>query len=184
MMETEDGSERAPVAAIRITQIMDCLADPTKIRVVAALPGNIHDVLPYLAALLPTAGYSHAAGILTMVRQGRLLTVYPQTVTLAKAQDEEDAAAVLEWLRERINEAYARRDDLAPCFERRRVPRFLDVHRLLPGGNCGRCGEASCLALALRLAFGEARLGDCPRLLEAEFAHNRALLVEWLGEGD
>lgn len=172
----------ALVPEIRITHVMDCLADPDKIRVVAALPGNIHAVLPYLASLLPTAGYNHPAGILTLIRQGRLITVYPEMVTLAKALDEDDAAAVLGWLRERINEAHTRRAELVPCFERHRVPRFLDVYRLLPGGNCGRCGEASCLALAVRLAFGEARIGECPRLLEAEFARHRSLLVEWLGD--
>ena len=172
---------RAEAPAIRITHVMDCLADPSKIRVVAALPANMHEVLPYLASLLPTAGYSHAAGILTLVRQGRLITVYPETVTLAKALDEVDAQAVLDWLWERISEACARREELVPCFERRRVPRFLDVYRLLPGGNCGRCGEASCQALAIRLAFGEADISQCPRLLEAEFARNRSLLSEWLG---
>jgi len=138
-------------------------------------------VLPYLAGLLPNAGYSDAAGILTLVHQGRLITVYPQTVTLAKALDEEDAERVLEWLREQINEAWARREQITPCFERRRAPRFLDIYRLLPGGNCGRCGQPTCLALALHLAFGEARLSDCPRLAESPFADNRQRLIEWLG---
>ena len=161
---------------------MDCLADPSKIRVLARFSRDVWEALPYLAALLPQAGYNHTAGILTLVREGRMLSLYPQTVMLAKALDEEDAMAVLEWLRGRINEAYARRGELSPCYERHRVPRFLDVYRLLPGGNCGRCGEASCLALAVRLAFGEAQISRCPRLLEAEFARNRSLLAEWLGD--
>ncbi len=166
---------------VRITHVMDCLADPSKIRVLAHFSRDVWDALPYLAALLPQAGYNHGAGILTLVREGRMLSIYPRTVMLAKARDEEDALAVLEWLRERINEAYARREELPPCYERRRVPRFLDVYQLLPGGNCGRCGEVSCLAMALRLAFGEARIGDCPRLREPEFARQRTRLSEWLG---
>lgn len=167
---------------VRITHVMDCLADPSKIRVAACFSCDVWEALPYLAALLPQAGYNHATGILTLVREGRMLSIYPRTVMLAKALDEDDAVAVLEWLRGKINEAYARRGELTPCFERRRVPRFLDVYRLLPGGNCGRCGEASCLALALRLAFGEARLDRCPRLQEAAFARNRSVLLEWLGD--
>ena len=167
---------------IRISHVMDCLADPSKIRVLARFSSDVWEALPYLAAILPQAGYNHAAGVLTVVRDGRMISIYPRTVMLAKALDEEDALAVLEWLRTKINEAWARRGELEPCYERRRAPRFLDVYRLLPGGNCGRCGQPSCLAMAVRLAFGEARLSGCPRLEEPEFAGNRAVLVEWLGD--
>jgi ArsR family metal-binding transcriptional regulator len=139
-------------------------------------------MLPYLAALLPRAGYNHAAGILTLLHGGRLLTVYPQLVTLAKALDEEDARAVLGWLRDRLNEAAAREGELAPCLGRRRSPRILDVYRLLPGTNCRRCGEITCMALAARLIFGEARTGDCPGLEAAGFEQNRERLCEWVGE--
>ncbi len=166
---------------IYITHVLDCLADPTKIRVIAELSDDVGCLLPYLAALLPQAGYNHAAGILTLLHGGRLLTVYPRVVTLAKALDEDDARDVLDWLKARIDEAEARRGELAPCLGRRRSPRILDVYRLLPGTNCRRCGEATCLALAARLIFGEAHLADCPSLQEAELARNRGLLAEWLG---
>jgi ArsR family metal-binding transcriptional regulator len=166
---------------IHVTHVLDCLADPTKIRVIAELSDDVQCVLPYLAALLPQAGYNHAAGILTLLHGGRLLTVYRQVVTLAKAIDEDDARAVLEWLRTQLNEAYARRHKLTPCLGRRRSPRILDVYRLLPGTNCRRCGEATCMALAARLIFGEACLADCPVLAGAGFARSRKLLAEWLG---
>jgi len=169
------------LSGIRITRVMDCLADQTKIRVLATPARDLQEILPYLAALLPQAGYNHGAGILTLMREGRLITVYPQLVTLAKAADEDDAQAVLEWLWDRINEAHRQRSQLTPCLERRRMPRLLDVYRLLPGGNCRRCGEATCIAMAARLVFAEARLADCPRLAEPEFADNRTRLAEWLG---
>ncbi len=172
------------VAAVRVVQVMDCLADPARIRVVAEISCDVSEALPYLAAVLPQAGYNHDAGILTLVKEGRLLTVYPRVLTLAKALDEDDARAVLEWLRGCINEAWARRGELTPVRERRRSPRLFDVYRLLPGDNCRRCGELTCLALAARLLFGEARLDACPRLAEAAFARNRALLAEWLGSAE
>ncbi len=177
-------SDQELVREIRISHVMECLADPCKIRAVAEISANVQETLPYLAALLPRAGYNHAAGILTLVLDGRLLTVYAQAVTLAKALDEEDARNVLEWLRQHINEAHARRAELEPCYERRRSPRMLEVYRLLPGGNCGRCGETTCIAMATKLVFGGRRLDDCPRLTDAEFADNRSRLVEWLGDED
>lgn len=166
---------------IRITHVMDCLGDPSKIRVVAELSADIQEILPYLATLLPQAGYNHQAALLTMVLEGRLITVYPLVVTVAKAQDDDDARAVLDWLRRTINDAYARRDEITPCLERRRSPRMLEIYRLLPRTNCRRCGEATCIALAVRLALGEARLETCEGLLDAGFSHNRRLLGEWLG---
>ncbi len=177
-MNVRDGYLRE----VYVTHVMDCLADPTKIRVIAELSEDVQPVLPYLAALLPRAGYNHAAGILTLLHGGRLLTVYPRVVTLAKALDEEDAREVLGWLRERINEAEARGDELMPCLGRRRSPRILDVYKLLPGTNCRRCGELTCMALAARLIFGEAQLADCPSLGEASFEQSRERLAEWLGE--
>lgn len=179
-----EASEDELLGEVRVTHVMECLADPSKIRVVAEFSLDVRGALPYLATLLPRAGYNDAAGILTLVWEGRLITVYPQVVTLAKALDEEDARAVLEWLRRRINEAYARRGELEPCTGRRRSPRLVDVYRLLPGGNCRRCGEATCLAMAAELVFGDRRLEDCPRLGEAEFANNRWILAEWLGAED
>jgi len=169
------------VRSIRTIQVMDCLADPTKIRVVAVPSTDLGPALPYLATLLSQAGYNHEAGILTLVYHGRLLTVYRQLVTLAKALNEEDAETVLEWLRRTINQAYEQRNHLAPCLGRRRSSRLLDIYQLLPRDNCRRCGEATCMALAARLAFGEAHLSRCPRLNETQYASNRLRLAEWLG---
>ena len=58
---------------IYVTHVLDCLADPRKIRVIAELSGDVQSVLPYVAALLPQAGYNHAAGI---------LMIYPMMVNL------------------------------------------------------------------------------------------------------
>lgn len=174
-------AEGGPVESIRITHVLECLADSSKIRVMAEISCDITEAMPYLAALLPQAGYNHSAALMTLMREGRLITVYPRMVTVAKALDEDDAQDVLEWLRGRINEAYARRGELVPCLERRRSPRLLDIYRLLPRDNCRLCGEATCMALAARLVSGDARVQDCTRMTEAEFARNRELLAEWLG---
>jgi hypothetical protein len=36
-----------------ITHILDCLADPTKIRVIAAAERLVDDIFPYLNAIIP-----------------------------------------------------------------------------------------------------------------------------------
>jgi len=40
----------------------------------------------------------------------------------------------------------------------------LEVYKLLPGDNCGECGEGTCMAFASKLIDREAKIEDCPRL--------------------
>ncbi len=54
----------------------------------------------------------------------------------------------------------------------------IDVYRLLPGTNCGECGEANCMAYAARLVNGEYTLENCPPLNEE---NNKKLRIS-LGE--
>lgn len=135
---------------IRITHVLDCLADPSKVRVIAAFDRPLPELLPYLATLLPQAGYSRDAGLLTLYKEGRLITVYPHVVTIAKAHDEPDALDVLCWLRLLLKEAAAgmASGTLAPCSGRVGRPRLLDIYLLLPRSNCRDCGERTCLAFA------------------------------------
>lgn len=60
----------------------------------------------------------------------------------------------------------------------------LDLYKLLPRTNCARCGFATCVAFALRLASGTAQVGECPPLQEPEFSKPRLTLQAILaGEG-
>jgi ArsR family metal-binding transcriptional regulator len=160
---------------------MDCLADPAKIRVIADLSDDVQEAMPYLAAVLTGAGYNHKAGVLSLVQEGRLISLCAKLVVIAKADDEADAQEILDWLRGQINEAFANRENITPCYNRLRVPTWIDIYRLLPKTNCQLCGEAGCSAMAGRYILGQAGLDDCPVLREPEFARNRQLIGEWLG---
>lgn len=104
-----------------------------------------------------------------------------EVVTMAKADDLEDAWRVLDWLRVRINDAYLRRDQVEPCYEMRPALRPLDVYALLPRENCRRCGEATCMAFAFRLLQGRAAVDGCSLLAEERFARHRQALSTMLG---
>ena len=136
-------------------------------------------MLPYLNAVLPRASYSHGANALTLKRGHRLITLYPQVAIIVKADDEEDALAVLAWLSDLIETTAARKDAIVPNYERRRAVGFLDVYRLLPGGNCKACGRPTCLAFAVELSEGRGTLAQCPRLDR----EHRGRLAEMLPAG-
>ena len=56
----------------------------------------------------------------------------------------------------------------------------IEIYKLLPRTNCGKCGEKTCMAFATKLANREARLEDCPELLKPEYKEAYQKLWEML----
>lgn len=56
----------------------------------------------------------------------------------------------------------------------------LALHKLLPKTDCQKCGKKTCLAFAIDLAKGKARLEECPVLHQPEFAGDRKALIKLL----
>jgi ArsR family metal-binding transcriptional regulator len=163
-----------------ITHVLDCIADPTKNRVIAQFSEHIDAVFPYLNAVLPNLIYNPAAKIITIKREWRILTFYAHLAVMAKVDGEEDAIAQLAWFQDLVNEVWRRREQLTPCCEPRARLGPLDVYSLLPGLNCKACGEATCMAFAFALLLGGRNLSECPHLLEpahAEFGQRLSVLL-------
>ena len=155
-----------------------CMADDTKVRLVAHLSGDVAEALPYLNAEMRQACYNPAGPSLTFMEGYRLVTIYARRVALGKADEIVDACRVLEALRVRVNQVWARRTSIAPSREMRMKPPMLEVYKRLPRTNCGACGEATCMAFAARLWMGEAKLPRCAPVFEGDYKHLRGALVE------
>jgi len=165
---------------IEITHVLPCPADPGKIRFHAEPPSDLRGALPYLNAVIPGAIYNHAALALTFHKEHRIICLYPRRITGAKADDVEDARAVLDWLRELINETWSRRGEIEPCYDRRERLTALAIYKLLPATNCRRCGLPTCLAFAVGLAAEDRSIMQCPPLFDAPFAGKRDVLLRML----
>lgn len=163
-----------------ITQTSECMADPTKLRVVAELSDDISSVFPYINATHATAMFNPGANSLTLRNGTRLLTFYARLATLAKVEGEEDAAAQLEWFRELCNRTWARRHEIEPRFERRTLLGPLDIWSLLPKLNCKACGEPTCMAFGAGLLMGKRLLSDCLPLEEPAHCEAGRRLAELL----
>lgn len=57
----------------------------------------------------------------------------------------------------------------------------LALNKFLPKTNCRKCERKTCLAFAIDLAKGKARLEECPPLSEPELAADRQALAKLLG---
>ncbi len=186
---------------IDIEHVEPCFADESKIRLIARIPVDVSELMPYLNAVLANASYvgersdageerggtaSAAVGggdrpALTFTKGARLVTVYPRKVTIAKADDIADAEETLAWLCEKINHVHERRNEITPVYEGKIRIKPLDIYGLLPQTNCRECGEQSCLAFALLLLQEKHPLADCgPMVREEKYADKLRRLREVL----
>jgi ArsR family metal-binding transcriptional regulator len=163
-----------------ITRILPCLADPMKIRVIAEVSEKIHEIFPYLNAVLKRCIYNHAANTLTLRKDQKLITLHALHITLAKIEDEKEAEELLKWLKDLINETYENRTSIEPNFSMAAELKALDIFKLLPGTNCKQCGEPSCLAFAVKVVGRDVEITKCDPLFSETYQEKRKVLVELL----
>ena len=161
-----------------IAVLQPCVADDTKIRLVAHLAGDLGPVLPYLNAVMQTASNTPAGDTLTYMEGHCMVVVYPRRITIAKADEIVDGWLTLERIRRMAEQTWANRDGIEPCYETRKKPPALEIFKRLPGTNCGLCGEMTCMAFALRLWAGEVGIRQCTPVFLPEQDERRAALQE------
>ena len=158
--------------------LSDCNPSSQKVNAIVDLSEDISEMLPYLNTALKGLQYFEEEKILTVKRGGRLITFRPRQIALTKLEDENEARMVMEELKQILNEAYVNKDHIKPTYTTRPVLRPLEVFKLLPGGNCKECGEATCMAFASKLINDEVEWKQCPLLLTKEFEANRQKLTQ------
>jgi ArsR family metal-binding transcriptional regulator len=161
-----------------VVVLAPCVADWTKIRLIARVSGDLGQVLPYLNAEMPGATYCREAGTLTYMEGYRLISLCGQRLTVAKADELVDAWRTLEGIRCLVNETWSRRSSITPCWEMRRKPAALEIYKRLPGTNCQGCGEKTCMAFALRLWNGAAEPWLCTSVFIGEYGHLKGPLLQ------
>ncbi|TDA69881.1 MAG: Fe-S cluster protein [Clostridia bacterium] len=166
---------------IKITRVSPCWADAAKIRLQAEMSRDIAEIMPYLNSVLSNATYNPHSQTLTFMKEGRLLTLYADHLTMAKALNTTDARQVLDWLKDLINDTYRRRAEIEPCYETRSRPTALQIYQWLPRTNCRECGEVTCLAFAARLLLGEQSIGRSRPLFTGEYRHLKEAMLELVG---
>ncbi len=155
-----------------------CVADETKIRIVAHISGDLTEVFPYLNAQMKQASYNMHGPTFTFMDGYRMVSLYPRRIAVAKADEIVDAWRVLEELRRGVNDTWARRREIEPSYERREKPPALEIYKRLPRTNCGACGERACLAFAVRVWAGQLSPRRCRPVFDGEYAHLGEPLME------
>jgi ArsR family metal-binding transcriptional regulator len=155
-----------------------CMADETRVRLIAHLEGDLTAALPYLNGTMPQASFNAEAGTLTFMDGQRLITLYPRRVAIGKAEDLLDGWRMLEKVRVLVNTAWARRAAIVPSSVLRAKPPALEIYKRLPRTNCRACGEPTCMAFAVSLWQGRTSPSRCLPVFSEEHAALRAALLE------
>ena len=137
-------------------------------------------MFPYLNSVLKGAIYNHAGRTLTLKMEGRLISLHPRMIAAGKIIDEQDAQAVIEWIKDKIDYCRANKESLLPSYERRQRLTALDIFKLLPGTNCRKCGQLTCLAFAVELAEERVTVMKCQDIFFSKFAEKRKELFRLL----
>lgn len=160
--------------------LSDCNPSSLKVNALADLSDDISEVLPYLNTALKGLQYYAEEKILTVKKEGRLISFRPRQIALTKLEDEKEAREVMEELKRIVNETYANKDHIKPTYTSRPTPRPLDIFKLLPGKNCKECGEPTCMAFAVKLVGQEIEITKCVLLYSQEYLEKQKVLLELL----
>ena len=131
----DDAEDVFGQAAVMV--LAPCVADMTKIRLIAHLSGDLTEVFPYMNAVMREASYNKNGPTFTFMDGYRMISVYPRRIAVAKADEIVDAWRVLEAIRRRVNETWERRKEIEPSYELREKPPALEIFKRLPRTNCG-----------------------------------------------
>ncbi|MBN1565397.1 MAG: hypothetical protein JXA10_16240, partial [Anaerolineae bacterium] len=136
--------------------------------------------LPYLNAELAGAQYNPAAPALNWRRDAHHIVFNVNEIAIGNLEDRVEAETVAREMVDLVNRTWANRTIIAPDHTAYQRAAPMQVYALLPKGNCRECGQATCFQFALKLIAGEAVIDDCPPLLWAEYADQRAQLAALL----
>jgi ArsR family metal-binding transcriptional regulator len=168
-----------PIEIAEIRQLLPCIADKTRFRIIAKFSPPLGGALKLLEPLFPRARYSEKIGALIIQRGTILITIYSSgNVTMTMIKSEAEAKETLEDLKNTINEAIVK--GVTPVPREKVKVDHMEIYEYLPKTDCKICGEQSCYSFAIRLIGRETTLDKCTPLLETKYTtnieHLRALM--------
>jgi ArsR family metal-binding transcriptional regulator len=144
----------------------------------ARLTTDISEILPYLNATLRGALYHSGANALTWKKGGHNIAFHAYEIATSNVEDRDSAEQEIKGLIDLVNRTWERRAEITPDTTTRQRPTPMAIYKLLPSTNCKQCGEPTCYSFALKLAALQKKIGDCPPLIEPQYAEKLAALEE------
>ena len=160
-----------------ITRV-ECRPETQTVNCIALLNENIGEAIPYLNTVLGGYIFIKEPPSVTFRSQGKLISVHADQIAINANRDAEEAEKILQWLKQEINDAWERREEITPSFEAAPRPQPFSILKYLPRTNCGKCGQSTCIVFASLAFEGGKNASDCPELV----LDQREKLEEYLNQ--
>jgi ArsR family metal-binding transcriptional regulator len=157
---------------------LSCGSEAQTADMIVYLNQDISEVIPYLNAVLGGFQYTKEPRSASFKLKGKLVVIHPREICINAPSDQAEGEKIIEWLKEKINDTWERRGEIEPRFESAPKPKMLEILRLLPKTNCGKCGQPTCMVFASQVAEGGRKPDDCPPL----DGEQKSKLAEYLGQ--
>jgi len=154
----------------------ECRPEAQSVHCIAHLDEDITEVIPFLNAVLGGFQYLKDPPCVSFKIHGKLIAVHPRKICVNALEDEAQGEKIIEWMKQEINDAWERREEIQPRFESAPKPGVIEILKLLPKTNCRKCGQPTCMVFATQVAEGGKGPDNCPPL-EGE---NKAKLDAYL----
>jgi len=138
---------------------------------------ELSELMPYVNALVEKGDYTPGVPALVWRDGAHKLFLKARQFGINNLRDRVHAESEVARLVLFLNETWDGRESITPDFSTRSKPKVLEVLKLLPRTNCGRCGVPSCMAFAVALTEGNSNLDDCPPLTLGAETDRRERLV-------
>jgi DNA-binding CsgD family transcriptional regulator/ArsR family metal-binding transcriptional regulator len=126
------------------------------------LDADVSRLAPYINAVAQKASYYEKPPFIRFMLDGYLCTLHRNEGSAACFSDRSQALEFMERLLAFLNDLYLRRDSIEPNHKRYKPISVLDILKLLPGVNCGKCGFGACMAFAAALSRRKTTAHGCP----------------------
>ena len=163
-------------------ELFKCSPQAEAVGCLVELGQDIREVMPYLNAVLKRCRYNPDAPALEISHEGRRFALWARRIAFGGVTGSDEAEQAMRSVQQLINETWARRNEIAPSHRKGPTLSPLELFQLLPGVNCGACGEPTCLAFAAKVARETATVGQCSALARPENAARRRKLAALLSE--
>jgi len=127
---------------------------------------DLSPLFPYINASYEEAKYFDTPEHIQFVFNHVLCTLYPFEIIAAALYDENGACLFGEQFLVYLNEIHQNRQAIKPDYKTIVHLSPIDIYKLLPRTNCGKCGQESCLAFAAAVSKDKATPANCPNFAE------------------
>ncbi len=143
-----------------------CHSEGPCYRAVVETEHDLGGLMPYINADISVITYEpdEEEPVLIFKTDGYRVALRRHEIAIGAVSDRNEAEEAVSRVIEYLNSVIDRADEITPDHRPRRRPPALELFKLLPGTNCGECGEPACLAFAVKLSLGRLEPAACPHL--------------------